>query len=63
MIFQKVWGEPKSILICYNTIFSVLWNQVNVTDTVNKSSVSFFIITKVSKKNSGVVFAQGGIIT
>ena len=30
--------------------------QVNVTDIVNKSSVSFFfIITKVAKKNSGVV--------
>ena len=28
---------------------------MNVTDIVNKSSVSFFIITKVAKKNSGVV--------
>ena len=37
-------------------MFSILSNQVNVTDIVNKSSVSFFvIITTVAKKNSGVV--------
>ena len=29
--------------------------KLNVTDIVNKSSVSFFIITKVAEKNSGVV--------
>ena len=40
-------------------MFSILWNQVNVTDIVNKSSVSFFvIITTVAKKNSGVVVVQ-----
>ena len=32
-------------------MFSILQNQINVTDIVNKSSVSFFI-TKVAKKNS-----------
>ena len=58
-IFQEVWWEPKSISICYTTMFSILWNQVNVTDIVNKSSVSFFvIITTVAKKNSGVVVVQ-----
>ena len=40
-------------------MFSILWNQVNVIDRVNKSSVSFFvIITTVAKKNSGVVVVQ-----
>ena len=34
-----------------------------MTDIVNKSSVSFFIITKVAKKNLGVVVVQVGIIT
>ena len=63
LILQEVCWEPKSILICYITMFSVLWNQVNVTDIVNKSSVSFFIITKVAKKNSGVVVVQDRIIT
>ena len=55
-MFQEVWWEPKSISICYITMFSILWNQVNVTDIVNKSSISFFVIvTTVAKKNSGVV--------
>ena len=62
-IFQEVWWEPKSISICYIKIFSVLQNQVNVTDIVNKSSVSFFIITKVAKKSSVVVAVQDIIIT
>ena len=44
-------------------MFSVLQNQVNVIDIGNKSSVTFFIITKVAKKNSGVVAVQGRIIT
>ena len=45
-------------------MFSVLLNQLNVTDIVNKSSVNFFIITKIAKKNSGVmVVAQDRIIT
>ena len=35
-------------------MFSVLKNQVNVTDISNKPSVSFFFTTKVAKKNSGV---------
>ena len=61
--FQEVWEEPKSISICYTTMFSVLKNQVNVTDIVNKSPVSFFIITIVAKKNSGAVVAQDRIIT
>ena len=44
-------------------MFSVLQNQVNVTDIVNTSSVSFFvIITTVAKKNSGVVVFQDRII-
>ena len=44
-------------------MFSISWNQVNVTDIVNKSSVSFFvIITTVAKKNSGVVVVQDRII-
>ena len=42
LIFQEVWSEQKSISICYITMFSVLQNQVNVTDIENKSSVSFF---------------------
>ena len=32
-------------------MFSILYNQVNVTNIVNKSSASFFI-TKVAKTNS-----------
>ena len=44
------------------TMFSVLLNQVNVTDIVNKSSVSFFIVTKVAKNNSGVFAVQDRII-
>ena len=63
LIFQEVWCKPKSILIFYITMFSVLKNQVNVTDIVNKSSVSFFIITTVAKKNSRVVVVQDRIIT
>ena len=40
-------------------MFSILWNQVNVTEIVNKSSVSFFaIISTAAKKNSGVVVVQ-----
>ena len=40
-------------------MFSILSNQVNVTDLVNKSLVSFFfIITTVVKKNSGVLVVQ-----
>ena len=62
LIFQEVWWEPKSISICYMTMFSVLLNQVNVTDIVNKSSVSFFIVTKVAKNNSGVFAVQDRII-
>ena len=59
LIFQEIWWEPKSISICYITMFSILWNQVNITDIVNKSSVRFFaIITTVAKKNSGVVVVQ-----
>ena len=42
LIFQEVWWEPKSISMYYITMFSALKNQVNVTDIVNKSSVSFF---------------------
>ena len=42
-------------------MFLVLQNQVNVTDIDNKSSVSFFI-TKVGKKNSGVVVVQDRVI-
>ena len=42
LIFQEVWWEPKSISICYIKMFSVSQNQVNVTDIVNKSPVSFF---------------------
>ena len=38
LIFQEVWWKPKSISICYITMLSVLWNQVNVKDRVNKSS-------------------------
>ena len=44
-------------------MFSVLKNQVNVTDISNKPSVSFFFTTKVEKKNSGVVVVQDRIIT
>ena len=59
LIFQEVWWEPKSISICYIKMFSILWNKVNVTDIVNKSSVSFFvIITTVAKENSGIVIVQ-----
>ena len=32
LIFQEVWWEPKSISICYIKMFSILWNQLNVTD-------------------------------
>ena len=45
-------------------MFSILKNQVNITDIVNKSSASF--ITKVAKKNSvtaKVVVVQDRIIT
>ena len=50
LTIQEIWWEPKSISVCYITMFSILWNQVNVTDIVNKSSVSFFvIITTVAK--------------
>ena len=42
LIFQEVWWEPKSISICDIAVSSILSNQVNVTDIVNKSSVSFF---------------------
>ena len=49
LIFQDVWWEPKSVSICYITMFWIFWNQVRVTDIVNKTSVSFFvIITKVA---------------
>ena len=59
LIFQKVWWEPKSISICYITMFSISWNQANVTDIVNKLWVSFFvIIITVAKKNSGVAVVQ-----
>ena len=44
-------------------MFSILKNQVNVTDIGNKSSASFFIITKLAKKNLGVVVVQDRIIT
>ena len=60
-IFQEVCKEPKSISICNMTMFSVLYNQVNVTDIVNKLSVSFLLL--LAKKNSGVVVAQDRIIT
>ena len=50
LIFQEVWCEPKSILIFYITMFSVLKNQVNVTDIVNKSSVTFFYYYYSSKE-------------
>ena len=44
-------------------MFSILWNQVNVTDIFNKSGVSFFVvITTVAKKNSGVVVVQKSFI-
>ena len=45
-------------------MFSILKNQVNITDIVNKSSASF--ITKVAKKNlvtAKVVVVQDRIIT
>ena len=59
LIFHEVCWEPKSISISYITMFSILWNQVNITDIVNKSSVSFLvIINTVVKKNSGVVVVQ-----
>ena len=62
LIFQEVWWEPKSFSICYITMFSIWSNQVNVTYIINKSSVSFFIIiSKVAKKNSGVVTVQDRI--
>ena len=44
-------------------MFSVSLNQANVTNIVSKSSASFFIITKVPKKNSGVVVVHDRIIT
>ena len=44
-------------------MFPILQNQVNVTNIVIKSSVSFFIFTKIAKKNSGVVAVQDRIIT
>ena len=59
LIFQEVLWEPKSTSICCITLFSILSNQVNVTDIVNKPSVGFFIIiTTIAKKNSGVVLAH-----
>ena len=59
LIFQEVWWESKSISICYIIMFSILWNQINVTDIVNKSSVSFFvIINTVATKNSALVVVQ-----
>ena len=53
LIFQEVWWEPQSASLCYITMFSILENQVNGSDIVNKSSVSFFIVhiyTKVPSK-------------
>ena len=44
-------------------MFSILYNQVKVTDILNKPSVSFFIITKVAKYNSGLAVVQNRIIT
>ena len=41
-------------------MFSILQNQVNVSDIVNKSSVNFFyyILKYLAKKNSGLVVVQ-----
>ena len=61
LMFQEVWREPQSISICYITMFSILKNQANVTDIVNKSSVRVFFITKVAKKYSRVVAVQDRI--
>ena len=59
LIFQEVWWESKSISVSYITMFPIPWNQIKVTDIVNESSVSFFvIITTVAKENSGVVVVQ-----
>ena len=60
VIFQEVWWEPESVSICYITMFSILWNQVNVSDIVNESSVSFFyyILKYLAKKDSGLVVVQ-----
>ena len=60
LIFQEVWWEPQPVSICYITMFSVLQNQVNVSDIVNKSSVSLFyyILKYLAKKNSGLVVVQ-----
>ena len=61
LMFQEVLREPQSISICYITMFSILKNQANVTDIVNKSSVRVFFITKVAKKYSRVVAVQDRI--
>ena len=51
LIFQEVWWELQSVSICCITKFSILYNQVNVSDMVNKSSVGFFLLyTKVPSK-------------
>ena len=42
---------PNSHGWLHHNVFSFI-NQLNVIDIVNKSSVSFFINTKVAKKNS-----------
>ena len=41
---ELIFEEVLFISVGYITMFSILQNQVNVCDTVNKSSVSFFII-------------------
>ena len=53
LIFQELWWAPKSISICYITMFPILWNQVNVTDIVNKSSESFFYCQSSTKEFRG----------
>ena len=44
LIFEEVWCEPQYISVWCVTMFLMLYNQVNASDVVNKSSVSSFII-------------------
>ena len=49
--------------LLHHNVFNFKKNEVNITDIVNKPSVSFFTITKIAKKNSGVVAVQDRIIS
>ena len=58
--YSKIYGKNQNI---FQSATWQCFQFYNVTDIVNRSLVSFFIIAKVTKKNSGVVAIQDRIIT